>query len=171
MDLTLVWGWQGGAYIGKLTHWVFALTTVFLFVGALVELGVPIKTFKFDFMYFMIAETLFVDIGFYVVEVPRLRKEFNKHSWIGTHKHFFNLIWILAIAAEHHPRQIQTGARLVKFGFLAPSIFHLVYYIFARIIAHPSRGKRFLRVLGIPQPEPNKTEPELWKEKKKLSER
>ena len=171
LDIKLVWGWQHGAYIGLLTHWTFGLTTLFLLLCTLVDFGAPLKGAKTNLLYMAIAETLFVDIGFYVVELPRLDKSFSKHSWISAHKHFFNLIWILAIASEGATGEGPCGRELLLFGLLAPTALHLVYYMFARTIANPESGKLLLSFLGIPEPEKDKSIDTLWQERIEPSRR
>ena len=171
LDITLVWGWQRGAYIGKLTNWAFTLTLLFLLVCSLTDLGVPLNRFKLKLMYVLIAEALFVDISFHLKEIPEVLKRLRKYSWISAHKHFFNLVWILAIAAERNPEKLSTGKQLLVFGCLAPTGLHFVYYLFAWTMAQPKSGGVLLRLLGIPEPQKNKPEDELWRDEEDPSTR
>lgn len=164
MDLKLVWGWQKGAYLTKLTHISYGLTFFFLLVATLCDLGLKnLAPFQRNLMYWSLSQCLFIDIGFYIVEAPRIKEDFSYHSWIGTHKHFVNLLWILGVTAEDVPIE-HSKVDFIMYGFLLPTLTHVMYYLFAVALKNKRWGRNLLHVAGVPLPDSHKTEVEAWQE-------
>ncbi|GBG30929.1 Hypothetical Protein FCC1311_071502 [Hondaea fermentalgiana] len=168
VDLRYFYGWQGGAWMFKFTHWSLTATLAFLlvsFADVLTGYGLLAAPRRWCLLTSSVL-AFAVDFGFFGFIFPKRLKEKDRVEPILTvtsaHKHAINLLWLLADAGSHPgpwPATPQLFAEVAVFSFVVPVLITAAFYQLAKVVKDETRGVRLLEFVGVPLPEPEEELP------------